>query len=83
MKIKCGFCEAIDKGTQAELQDKGWSKAIFFAPIRKTIVACPLHYNEFNKVIVRIMRPKQKLNEETITIAGYEVLKDNDIFTVG
>ncbi|MCZ7361936.1 MAG: hypothetical protein O8C58_01120 [Candidatus Methanoperedens sp.] len=83
MKIKCSFCEATDKGTQDQLQDKGWSKAIFFAPIRKTIVACTLHYKEFNTEVMKIMKPKQKVSKETIKIAGTEVLTDNDIFTTG
>lgn len=57
MKIKCSFCEAADKGSQSELQDKGWSKAIFRTPIRKTVVTCPAHIKEFNMEIIKIMKP--------------------------
>lgn len=57
MKIKCSFCDATDSGTQTELQDKGWSTAIFHAPVRKTIRTCPAHYNLFNLECLKIMKP--------------------------
>jgi hypothetical protein len=56
MKIRCSFCSAVDRGTQPELQDRGWSKAIIFAPVRKTIAACPKHYNDYNNEVVRICK---------------------------
>ncbi len=60
MKIKCSFCEKTDNGTQSELQDRGWAKAMFRTPIRKTIVTCPLHYNKFNIEIMKIMKPVEE-----------------------
>ncbi len=68
MKIKCSFCDATDKGTQDQLQDKGWSKAIFFTPVRKTIVTCPLHYNEFNLAVMKIMKPDAQKMFKTVAV---------------
>lgn len=59
MEIKCSFCDAVDEGSQDELQERGWSKAIFFTPVRKTIITCRDHYIEFNRAIMELMRPEK------------------------
>jgi hypothetical protein len=55
MNVKCNFCEATAKGTQAELMDKGWSRAVVFAPVRTTITACPLHKEEAAKKLIEVL----------------------------
>jgi hypothetical protein len=55
MKIRCSFCSAVDSGTQPELQDRGWSKAIIYAPIRKSVAACSEHYYDLNNEVMRIV----------------------------
>lgn len=55
MKVKCDFCEETANGTQAELMDKGWTRAVIFAPVRKTITACPLHQKEAAKKLGEVL----------------------------
>ena len=40
MKVKCDFCEKSATGNIDELMEKGWNRAIFRSPIRKTITSC-------------------------------------------
>jgi hypothetical protein len=55
MIINCNFCRANAKGTQAELQDKGWSRIVIFTPVRKTITACPLHHEEAGNKMLEVL----------------------------
>ncbi len=61
MRIECDFCTATGHGTQAQLQDAGWMRAVFYAPIRKTITACPDDYAKFNKVVAEIFERGKKV----------------------
>ena len=60
MNIKCNYCEATANGTQAELMDKGWSRARFYAPVRKTLTACPKHQNELATEVSKIFERIKK-----------------------
>ncbi|MDD3813273.1 MAG: hypothetical protein PHZ02_01395 [Desulfocapsaceae bacterium] len=61
MKVKCEFCEAIANGTQAELMDMGWSRVIIYAPVRKTITACPIHQEEAAGKMTEILPGRFKI----------------------
>ena len=58
MKISCDFCDVTATGTRDELQMAGWTRAVFSAPTRITMSACPEHTKEliirFNAVLDRI-----------------------------
>ena len=60
MKAKCDFCEATTHGTRDELIDKGWARAVIYAPVRITITACPLHHEELKTKMVGVLGPKWK-----------------------
>lgn len=49
MKIACNFCDATAYGTRDSLQMAGWVRAIFSAPKRITITACPKHHHEWSE----------------------------------
>lgn len=54
MKIYCDFCDSYDTGLKDALMLRGWSRAVFYAPIRKTITACKNHNVEFNRAVNKI-----------------------------
>jgi hypothetical protein len=58
MNIKCSFCEATAKGSRDELQDKGWARAIIYAPVRKTVTACPAHQAEIAEEVEKYIGKK-------------------------
>ena len=41
MKVECNYCNNYAYGNIPELIEKGWNRAIFRKPIRKTFTACP------------------------------------------
>lgn len=68
MKIKCDFCEVSATGTVDQFIDEGWSRVIFFAPLRKTITACKDHIEEFNRAIILTLpeRVRRSLTRDPI-----------------
>ncbi|MFH0903751.1 MAG: hypothetical protein V1854_01000 [Methanobacteriota archaeon] len=43
-----------------ELIDKGWMRAVIYAPVRTTITACPLHHDDLKAKMVEVLGPKWK-----------------------
>lgn len=60
MKIKCDFCDATSYGTRDELQETGWMRAVFYAPVRKTITACKDDVAKFHKTVSEIFERGRK-----------------------
>ncbi len=60
MKAKCDFCPATAYGTRDVLIDKGWARAVIFAPVRTTLTACPLHHEDLKNKMVESLGPKWK-----------------------
>ena len=54
MKISCDFCDAEAYGTQPDLFLAGWVRAVFSAPERITISACPKHCKEWTERVNEI-----------------------------
>ena len=48
MKIEGDFCDTTATGSRDGLQMAGWARAIFTAPKRVTVSACPEHHREWN-----------------------------------
>lgn len=60
MKATCDFCFATANGTRDELMDKGWARAVIYAPVRVTLTACPLHHEELKTKMIEVLGPKWK-----------------------
>ena len=54
MKITCYFCDAKAYGSQPDLFLAGWVRAVFSAPERITISACPKHGKEWTERVNEI-----------------------------
>jgi hypothetical protein len=68
MKINCNYCSAAATGTRDILMDSGWARVVIFAPVRRTITACPLHHEELKVNMVEVLGPKWKDDPEIIKI---------------
>ncbi len=60
MKVTCNFCDITATGTKDELMDKGWARAVIYAPVRKTITTCQNHYKEFNEMVMGTLKSGQR-----------------------
>lgn len=56
MRIKCDFCDTTATGSRDSLQIAGWVRAIFSAPDRITVSACPEHHREWSERVDEIFR---------------------------
>jgi hypothetical protein len=55
MKVKCDFCDRTASGNTDTLIDKGWARAIFTTPVRRTITSCGDHIEEAELEINKVM----------------------------
>lgn len=55
MKAKCNFCGEVVYKSRDQLIDCGWNRAIISTPIKKTITACPKHWEQFKKELERVL----------------------------
>lgn len=63
MKVTCNFCQATAYGNKDELIDKGWQRAIFSAPKRVTITACPDCHFPMSKEIAKVIEGGEEADE--------------------
>ena len=54
MRVKCSFCDKVSYGSKDELIERGWNRAVLYAPRRMTITACPEHKERFIQKISRL-----------------------------